>query len=174
MSDRAPVVSNAGPLIALAKLNVLHLLKELYGRIFFTQSVFDEIVTDGVRHGYEDARRLHLFFDQATWTSTQVHSADVPAELSKAPLDHGERDTLALAVLLNSELVLIDETVGRQMARSLRIRVRGSLGILIEAYHRHLLGSEQLRLYFAEMIGRQDIWINRGLAERLLRETLGE
>ena len=40
--NRAPrVVSNAGPLMVLAKLNVLHLLKQLYGRVHFSQSVYD-------------------------------------------------------------------------------------------------------------------------------------
>jgi hypothetical protein len=29
MSDDAPIVSNAGPLMVLAKLNLLHLLKQL-------------------------------------------------------------------------------------------------------------------------------------------------
>ena len=29
------VITNAGPLVALAKLNLLHLLKQLYGRVQF-------------------------------------------------------------------------------------------------------------------------------------------
>ncbi|MEA3437378.1 MAG: hypothetical protein U9R43_12990 [Thermodesulfobacteriota bacterium] len=38
------VVSNAGPLIVFSKLNVLHLLKELYGRVEFPFSVYRETV----------------------------------------------------------------------------------------------------------------------------------
>jgi predicted nucleic acid-binding protein len=37
-SDRV-VVSNAGPLMALSKLNLLHLLKELYGFVHVPRSV---------------------------------------------------------------------------------------------------------------------------------------
>jgi len=33
MSASVPVVSNAGPLMVLAKLNLLHLLKVLYGYV---------------------------------------------------------------------------------------------------------------------------------------------
>ena len=49
MSAGAPVVSNAGPLMALAKLNLLHLLRELHGRICFARSVYDETVVEGLR-----------------------------------------------------------------------------------------------------------------------------
>ena len=45
------------PLMALAKLNLLHLLKALYGRVYFARSVYDETVVEGMRQGYEDARR---------------------------------------------------------------------------------------------------------------------
>ena len=41
MSVSSPVVSNAGPLVAMAKLSLLHLLKELYGRVYFSRSVYD-------------------------------------------------------------------------------------------------------------------------------------
>lgn len=50
----SPVVSDASPLMVLAKLNVLHLLKELYGEVYFPQSVYEEVVIEGVRQGYED------------------------------------------------------------------------------------------------------------------------
>ena len=36
MSAGAAVISNAGPLMVLAKLNLLHLLKSLYGRVDFS------------------------------------------------------------------------------------------------------------------------------------------
>lgn len=128
-----PVVSNAGPLMALAKLNLLHLLKELYGCVHFTLSVYEETVVEGMRQGHEDARTLLLFLDQMEWGPHEVEPAEMPAEFREARLDRGERGTLALAMSLNSSLVLMDETVGRQIARDQGLTVRGSLGVLIEA-----------------------------------------
>ena len=43
------VITNAGPLVALAKLNLLHLLKQLYGRVQFPRSVYEEVVIEGIR-----------------------------------------------------------------------------------------------------------------------------
>lgn len=42
------VVSNAGPLILFSKLNILYLLKELYGRVEFPFAVYKEAVQLGV------------------------------------------------------------------------------------------------------------------------------
>ena len=49
------VISNAGPLIVLAKLNQLHLLRDLYGKVYFSSSVYHEVVTMGIKKGHEDA-----------------------------------------------------------------------------------------------------------------------
>ena len=169
-----PVVSNAGPLMALAKLNLLHLLKELYGRVHFALSVYEETVIEGVRQGYEDAGRLRSFLGQMRWRPQQVGSAEMPAELLEAHLDRGERDTLALAISLNSTLVLMDETAGRQSVREQGLAVRGTLGVLIEAYRQELISADQLRLYLGEAARRQDIWVNRALVERLMQEVFGD
>lgn len=75
---------------------------------------------------------------------------------------------------LGRTLVLMDETVGRQIARALGLTVRGSLGVLIEAHRQGLIGPDQLRLCFTEMARRQDIWISRALVERLLDQALAE
>lgn len=37
------VISNTSPIILLLKINKLHILKELYGRIIITRAVFQEI-----------------------------------------------------------------------------------------------------------------------------------
>ena len=42
------VVSNAGPLMVLAKLNLLHLLKQMYGRVQITSAVYQETVLEGI------------------------------------------------------------------------------------------------------------------------------
>lgn len=167
------VVSNAGPLIALAKLNLLHLLRDLYGRVHIPRSVYEETVVEGMHQGYEDARTLLLFLEQMGWKPEDVDLVAIPADLQQAHLDRGERDTVAMALTLGNALVLADETAAREVARVCGLVVRGSLGILIEAYRRDLIDADQLRLYFAELARRQDIWVNRRLVERLLRDVLG-
>jgi predicted nucleic acid-binding protein len=39
------VISNAGPLIALGKLNRLELLADVYGQVEVTRAVYSEVVT---------------------------------------------------------------------------------------------------------------------------------
>ena len=173
MTTLTPVVCNAGPLIALAKLNLLHLLRELYGRIRFAQSVYDEAVTEGIRRGYEDARTLLTFLDQMNWRPEEVNLNEVPEHLREAPLDRGERDTVVLALALGSNLILMDETEGRRAARTQGFTVRGSMGILVEAFRQSVISADQLELNLTEMARRQDIWVNPALAQRLLREVLG-
>ena len=71
-------------------------------------------------------------------------------------------------------MLLIDEEEGRTVARRRGLAVRGTLGMLIEAYRANLIDSDQLRFYFAEIERRADIWISPALCRRLLKETLGK
>lgn len=174
MSPSPSVVSNAGPLMALAKLNLLHLLKALYGYVHIPRSVYNEVVVDGMRQGYEDAGTLYLFLNQMGWSPEDVDFATISADLQEAHLDRGERDTLALAVALGDALVLMDETAGREAARALGLTIRGSLGVLVESYRQGLIEANQLRLYFAEISRRGDIWASQALVERLLQEVFGD
>lgn len=42
------IVSNASPLINLARIGKLDLLRELYGKLLIPQAVWQEVVLDGV------------------------------------------------------------------------------------------------------------------------------
>jgi hypothetical protein len=61
------VVSNSGPLMVFSKLNILHLLKELYGQVELPASVYRETVESGIRRGFEDAHVLRLFLSLHRW-----------------------------------------------------------------------------------------------------------
>ncbi|MBX3002119.1 MAG: DUF3368 domain-containing protein [Caldilineaceae bacterium] len=164
------VISDSGPLTVFAKLNLLRLLHELYGRILVTESVYAEVVTVGQQRGYEDAAHIKMFWSQMEWQPLAINPEVAAPSLRSVNLDQGEKDTLALALTLERALVLMDETFGRIVARNHGIPVRGSLGILIEAYRSQLIKEADLRFYFAEIERRNDIWINRTLLRRLLDE----
>lgn len=166
-----PVVSNAGPLMAFSKLNLLHLLKQMYGRVYFPSSVYQEVVVEGIRRGFEDAHTLRLFLFREKWEPTKV--GDIPRELAFSHLDRGERESIALAMATHRPL-LIDEEQGRNEARQRGVIVRGTIGVLAKAYRRDLITADQLSLYFLEIEDRKDIWISPALCRRVLHDTLDE
>jgi predicted nucleic acid-binding protein len=157
--------------MVLAKLNLLHLLQQLYGRIYLSHGVFAEVVHAGVRGGYHDAFTVRQFLGDAGWQPT----ADIvfTPQLARLPLDRGEKESIALALRLGA-LLLMDEERGRRYARQLGLSVRGTLGVLIEAHSEKLITSDQLRLYFHQIETRPDIWISPTLAATLLRRLFGE
>ena len=60
------VVADTGPLLALAKIGALDLLKRLYGQVLTAPAVYDEAVTSGLAQGATDAPLL-----QAAYTSAR-------------------------------------------------------------------------------------------------------
>lgn len=165
------VVADAGPLLALAKLNLLHLLKSLYGRVEFTQSVYDEVVTCGMYRGYSDAHDLQRFFGLEGWEPIAVGS--IPDALEGAKLDLGERDSIALAMTRSCPL-LMDEERGREVARNMGVPVHGTLGVLVQALRAGYILKDQFQLYVNQIIDRPDIWISPELCRKILHEVLSE
>lgn len=89
------VVSNSGPLMVFSKLNILHLLKGLYGRIEFPVSVYRETVESGIRRGFADAHVLSLFLSHHRWEP--IKDIEMPLVIKDAKLDQGEEEAIALA-----------------------------------------------------------------------------
>jgi len=56
-------------------------------------------------------------------------------------LDRGEAAALILALEQKADMVLIDERIGREVARELGLSVVGVLGILIQAKDRGLIAA---------------------------------
>ena len=101
------VVSNSGPLMALAKLNRLSLLKKLFQQVSIPQAVYEETVIRGMSQGYLDASSIKLFFEQQGWQAVYVDHGDIIKELLKEKLDWGEIESIQLAMNAKDALLLI-------------------------------------------------------------------
>lgn len=156
--------------MALAKLNLLHLLKALYGDVRFTRAVYEEVVVEGMRRGHDDASTAHRFLTHEGWQPVVVEA--LPEDLAGVSLDRGELESIALA-MIDGGLLLMDEERGRAEARRRGITTRGTLGVLVQAFRSGLITAGQLRFYFDQIAERPDIWISPVLCQRLLREVLG-
>jgi uncharacterized protein len=121
-------VTNAGPLIVLAKINHLHLLPSLYGNVIVPHAVYYETVVVGLERGYADAEALRTFLNGVGWHP--VPPAGVPGELTgEHRLGRGEGEAITLA-LQHHRLLLIDDAYARSVAENLDIRTVGTVGVL--------------------------------------------
>ena len=64
--------------------------------------------------------------------------------------------------------VLLLHEVARAEARRLKVRLCGTLGILVRAYRQGLLSFDQVELLIREIAARPDIWIAARLCEQVL------
>ncbi len=124
------VVSNASPLINLARIGQLALLPRLFGRLLLPQAVWQEVVEDGRgQPGAEEIRRA-VWIERATVSNQQlVHSL-------RQDLDSGEAEAIALAIEIQADWLLMDERLGRETAQYFGLRYIGLVGILSAAKQR--------------------------------------
>jgi predicted nucleic acid-binding protein len=163
------VLCNAGPLIALGKLNRLELLAELYGQVQVPRAVYDEAVTQGLALGAPDARTIRLFWQTKDWPIVNVSATVLATYKPSVILDPGEREVLALAQTLSDVLVLMDDETARAEARRLKLRVCGTLGVLTQAYRAKIISFPDVELLLQEIAARPDIWIGAKLCEQVLQ-----
>ncbi len=163
------VLCNSGPLIALGKLNRLNLLANLYNEVQVPHAVYDEVVTQGIARGASDALTVRLFWQRQGWPIVDVSPTVLSAYKPPVVLDPGETEVLALAQTLSDPLVLLDDEIARAEARRLNLCLRGTLGVLIQAYRKGLLSLTQIELLINEIAARPDIWIGAKLCNQVLR-----
>jgi len=155
------VVSDTSPLINLAAVGQLDLLRQLYGHVIIPQAIYDEIVLAGV--GQPGSAEVK----DAVWIETRRLKDQALADILNLELDRGEAEALALALELKAELLLIDERKGRAIATRLGLVHIGLLGALVEAKQRGLILAVQPLV--DDLIAKAGFWISADLYRRVLQ-----
>lgn len=128
-SEHKPVVvTDTGPLIALAKSGYLGLLELLFSEIVLPQTVYEELHLGQSLPGNAE---LNSAFSKMDSTYRVQPAQEIEALLSEL-LDPGEAEAIAIATE-NHYLLLIDERKGRRVARKQGVRIIGTGRILIAA-----------------------------------------
>lgn len=115
------VVSNAGPIIALASLGQLGLLRLLFAQISIPTSVRAEILDE------TSAAALAA----ATWITTHPPQDVLAVQLLRDQLDAGESEAIILAKESAADWILLDDRAARRQAQAIGLQVVGTLGILL-------------------------------------------
>lgn len=124
------VVSDSSPLICLARLGRLDLLRRLFDAVFIPSAVWQEVAIDGGDR--EEALQVKEAA-QDGWLQVECPGGvSEDSEATLAGLDIGEREAIALALEKGATLIM-DEAAGRAAAQRLGLRCTGTLGVLVEA-----------------------------------------
>lgn len=129
------VVSNTSPLTNLAAIGHLHLLPLLFGRIEIADSVWNELHAGGQSWPGRDE------LAEASWVARHTPDNRSLIRALQRDLDAGESESIALALELGADLILLDEKEGRRMAQYQGLKPMGVVGVLLLAKRRRLLRS---------------------------------
>ena len=122
---RSVVIADAGPLIALSRIDALDLLRGLFGQVLVTEEVREEALPAADYLG----KALIAQAFEAGWLVCPG-----PFETSWQPtnpgLDAGERSAIAAALKMSGCLLIIDDRAGRAEAKSHRIAIIGTAAVI--------------------------------------------
>ncbi len=123
-------VSNSTPLIYLAKIGKVKLLKELFKKVYIPQEVFEEVVLKGRELNKKEVFLLEElveegFIDVKSTTGLVTHIET---------LHRGEMAAISVAIDIKIKTLLIDDREGLGVARVLGLRPIRTTAVLLMFY----------------------------------------
>ncbi len=151
------VVSDAGPLISLGRVDQLALLGALFAEVQVPDIVIEECLA---RPDLPDAQRIGQALASGLLLRCPAPSTQLPG------LQPGESAAIGRALEIGATL-LMDERAGRARALALGLAVTGTIGILVRARRRGLVGPLTPLLAALRASGQR-------LSEALVRQALSD
>lgn len=162
------IVSNSTPLIYLAKLGKLNILKEIYGKVVIPEEVYQEVVVRGKEEGYSDALSVEVAVKEGWIERKNVKTNSVLKDFAPE-LDMGEIAVLMLAEKYEDPLLLIDDASGRSVGSALGFRVRGTIYVLLKGFRTDILSKAETKDLLDKLISK-GFRLSPEIFSRLLKE----
>lgn len=123
------VVSNTSPLSALSIIGRLGLLRERFGTVRIPEAVWIELA----RLDHVSGKQALVKARAEGWLEVHKISYHPMAGVLAVTLDAGESEAIAMSLEWPADLLIMDESSGRAMARNLKVKLTGTLGLLLQA-----------------------------------------
>lgn len=160
------MVSNTGPLIGLAKIDLLDILKNFSAEVLIPSAVHRELLGKVGVESFRIDRALSDFI-HVTEVTLLRHSV----KQALADLDEGERQAIGLASSLTGDvLLLLDDRAGRAAASELNIPTTGLIGVLLLAKEKRLIKKVGLHI---DELRKQGYWVSDEVVQTA-KELAGE
>lgn len=160
-----PVVSNTSPILNLAIIECLDLLRQQFTKVYIPSVVQTELKAKDDLPG----SRLMMDALQDGWIEIiPVKNTSLVTALM-VDLDAGEAEAIALGLELGNLLVLMDESDGRARARNMGLNLTGTIGILLRA--KRLGQVKAVKSLLLELRSKAGFHIAENLLCQVLREA---
>lgn len=138
---RQVILADAGPMIALARVDRLELLRGLFGRIYLTRTVHEEILPASTCFPETAVLARTL---SAGWIEVVEPVVDAYQPLNPG-LDVGEASTIGLALSWRAggrnAVLIMDDQAGRREARTQGLALMGTAALIGLAKQRGMIAA---------------------------------
>jgi len=157
-------ISDSSTLIHTAGIGHLKVLKKFYEKILITPGVWKEVVEEG--HGRPGALEVEEAYNTG-WIEVMAPANESVVKLLERDLHKGEAETIALAIEQHPDVVFLDESEARKVAKLYGIPMTGIIGILIRAKFEGKISS--LRNELDKLRNETGFWIDDELYHKALQ-----
>jgi predicted nucleic acid-binding protein len=146
-------VADAEPLIHLAQISKLHLVKNFFSRVLVIPEVKREAFHEGIRLGYSDAQVVGEAIEEGWIIIREVSDAVASAAEKLAEgenISRSDAKTLLLAKESGAE-ILVDEKILSDLARMYGLRVWNTWTMLLESLRRGFIEISDIESAITEL-----------------------
>ena len=162
-------IINSSPLIYLGKLGLLSVLHQLFDQVLTVASVKKEVL--------DSSSAEYAILDSAfsDWLIvSEIPISSLSNRLGDMGLHKGEIDALVLAYhtqkLKSDSVIVIDDLAARDVARTLGLRVTGTIGIILLATKNGLLSKNESRAKVRALVEETSFRISAALYSKIISE----
>lgn len=152
------MISNSSPLICLAKINQLQILKKLFQSIIITEEVKNEVL-EYKKPGYIEIEKAI----EENWIKVINSRKNV-----QFGLDSGENSIINLAREIKDSLI-IDDTKGIKIAQSFNIKILRTTSVILKALNKKIINKKQAISYIHQIV-EQGYYLSSQYYSKILQE----
>ena len=163
-------IINASPLIYLGQIGALILLPKLFTQCYTTNLVKNEVLSQKNAPEYTI---LEESFSE--WlTIKEPSNQKLMKKLEELQIHPGEASIIALGKELQDKaeenILIIDDFTAREIARTLGLKITGTLGIIIKALQLSFITKKECKHFIRNLIENTTFRISATLYSKILEE----
>ncbi len=129
------IISDTSPISNFFIIGKLQLLQNIYENVIIPEAVYNELTA--LQQSGFDISNITL----SPWITVQKITSETELPFLLQKIDRGEAEAIILAKELHAELLLMDESRGRKIAKEAGLQTIGLLGVLLEAKSKAIISS---------------------------------